>query len=53
VFSFSLRQQVELQSSIQAKNTTAGGAEFLLVFDSGTFSEDSTFLLTVGCLSGV
>ncbi|KAG1876862.1 putative oxalate decarboxylase/oxidase [Suillus tomentosus] len=32
--------------SIQAKNTTAGGAEFLLVFDSGSFSEDSTFLLT-------
>ncbi|KAG1823517.1 putative oxalate decarboxylase/oxidase [Suillus subaureus] len=32
--------------SIQAKNTTAGGAEFLLIFDSGSFSEDSTFLLT-------
>ena len=32
--------------SIQAKNTTADGAEFLLVFDSGTFSEDTTFLLT-------
>ncbi|KAG2156745.1 putative oxalate decarboxylase/oxidase [Suillus bovinus] len=32
--------------SIQAKNTTAAGAEFLLVFDSGSFSEDSTFLLT-------
>ena len=32
--------------SIQAKNTTKGGAEFLLVFDSGSFSEDSTFLLT-------
>jgi oxalate decarboxylase/phosphoglucose isomerase-like protein (cupin superfamily) len=29
-------------------NTTNGkdGSEFLLVFDSGTFSEDSTFLLT-------
>ncbi|KII87879.1 hypothetical protein PLICRDRAFT_42403 [Plicaturopsis crispa FD-325 SS-3] len=32
--------------SIQAKNTTKEGAEFLLVFDSGAFSEDSTFLLT-------
>jgi len=32
--------------SIQAKNTTADGAEFLLVFDSGSFSEDDTFLLT-------
>ncbi|KAG2363492.1 putative oxalate decarboxylase/oxidase [Suillus spraguei] len=32
--------------SIQAKNTTAAGAEFLLIFDSGSFSEDSTFLLT-------
>ncbi|KAF8068847.1 RmlC-like cupin domain-containing protein [Lyophyllum atratum] len=32
--------------SLQAKNTTAGGAEFLLIFDSGTFSEDATFLLT-------
>ncbi|KAJ7717635.1 putative oxalate decarboxylase/oxidase [Mycena maculata] len=32
--------------SLQAKNTTESGAEFLLVFDSGTFSEDSTFLLT-------
>ncbi|TFK67751.1 putative oxalate decarboxylase/oxidase [Pluteus cervinus] len=32
--------------SIQAKNTTKDGAEFLLVFDSGTFSEDTTFLLT-------
>ena len=36
--------------SIQAKNTTADGAEFLLIFDSGTFSEDSTFLLTVSVL---
>ena len=33
--------------SLQAKNTTADGAEFLLVFDNGAFSEDSTFLLTV------
>ncbi|KAF9239841.1 putative oxalate decarboxylase/oxidase [Melanogaster broomeanus] len=33
--------------SIQAKNTTADGAEFLLIFDSGAFSEDSTFLLTL------
>ncbi|KAF7980565.1 hypothetical protein HWV62_37729 [Athelia sp. TMB] len=32
--------------SIQAKNTTEAGAEFLLVFDSGSFSEDDTFLLT-------
>ncbi|RDB29945.1 Oxalate decarboxylase OxdC [Hypsizygus marmoreus] len=32
--------------SIQAKNTTKEGAEFLLIFDEGTFSEDSTFLLT-------
>lgn len=36
--------------SIQAKNTTADGAEFLLVFDNGAFSEDSTFLLTVSVL---
>ncbi|KAG6830601.1 hypothetical protein H0H92_015882 [Tricholoma furcatifolium] len=32
--------------SIQAKNTTEDGTEFLLIFDSGDFSEDSTFLLT-------
>ncbi|KAJ8595812.1 putative oxalate decarboxylase/oxidase [Rhizopogon salebrosus TDB-379] len=32
--------------SIQAKNSTPNGAEFLLIFDSGSFSEDSTFLLT-------
>ncbi|KAJ7100105.1 Bicupin oxalate decarboxylase oxidase [Mycena belliarum] len=32
--------------SIQAKNTSEFGAEFLLVFDSGSFSEDDTFLLT-------
>ncbi|KAF8889600.1 RmlC-like cupin domain-containing protein [Infundibulicybe gibba] len=32
--------------SIQAKNTTGDGAEFLLIFDSGAFSEDATFLLT-------
>ncbi|KAJ6542418.1 putative oxalate decarboxylase/oxidase [Mycena sp. CBHHK59/15] len=32
--------------SLQAKNTTASGAEFLLVFDRGDFSEDDTFLLT-------
>ncbi|EIW78596.1 Bicupin oxalate decarboxylase oxidase [Coniophora puteana RWD-64-598 SS2] len=31
--------------SIQATNSTHG-AEFLLVFDSGSFSEDDTFLLT-------
>lgn len=33
--------------SLQAKNTTSDGAEFLLIFDNGSFSEDSTFLLTV------
>ena len=34
--------------SIQAKNTTSSpkGAEFLLIFDKGTFSEDATFSLT-------
>lgn len=35
--------------SLQAVNDTSGtkdGAEFLLVFDDGTFSEDDTFLLT-------
>ncbi|PCH42517.1 oxalate oxidase [Wolfiporia cocos MD-104 SS10] len=32
--------------SLQATNQTEDGAEFLLVFDSGDFSEDSTFLLT-------
>ncbi|KAF8221066.1 putative oxalate decarboxylase/oxidase [Tricholoma matsutake] len=32
--------------SIQAKNTTKDGAEFLIIFDSGAFSEDATFLLT-------
>lgn len=32
--------------SIQAKNSTLDGAEFLLIFDEGTFSEDGTFLLT-------
>ncbi|GJJ14952.1 hypothetical protein Clacol_009222 [Clathrus columnatus] len=32
--------------SIQATNQSAAGAEFLLVFDSGSFSEDDTFLLT-------
>jgi len=35
-----------LPHSIQAKNTTENGAEFLLIFDSGSFSEDDTFLLT-------
>ena len=33
--------------SIQAKDTLAAGAEFLLIFDNGSFSEDDTFLLTV------
>ncbi|KAG6330550.1 hypothetical protein ID866_8539 [Astraeus odoratus] len=32
--------------SIQAKDTNPDGAEFLLIFDSGSFSEDATFLLT-------
>ncbi|CAE6525584.1 unnamed protein product [Rhizoctonia solani] len=32
--------------SIQGLNDTAQGCEFLLVLDDGTFSEDSTFLLT-------
>ncbi|KAJ7315352.1 oxalate decarboxylase [Mycena albidolilacea] len=32
--------------SLQATNDTAGGSEFILVFDDGDFSEDSTFLLT-------
>ncbi|KAJ3558353.1 hypothetical protein NM688_g982 [Phlebia brevispora] len=32
--------------SIQATDDFPQGSEFLLVFDSGTFSEDATFLLT-------
>lgn len=32
--------------SIQAKGTNPEGAEFLLIFDSGTFDENDTFLLT-------
>ncbi|CAE6479373.1 unnamed protein product [Rhizoctonia solani] len=32
--------------SIQGLNDTAQGCEFLLVLDDGSFSEDSTFLLT-------
>ncbi|KIJ06555.1 hypothetical protein PAXINDRAFT_103315 [Paxillus involutus ATCC 200175] len=32
--------------SLQATNDTVDGAEFLLIFDSGAFSEDATFLLT-------
>ncbi|THH33237.1 hypothetical protein EUX98_g1002 [Antrodiella citrinella] len=32
--------------SLQATNDSAEGSEFLLVFDNGDFSEDSTFLLT-------
>ncbi|KAF9230834.1 putative oxalate decarboxylase/oxidase [Melanogaster broomeanus] len=31
--------------SLQATNDTVDGAEFLLVFDSGSFSEDATFLV--------
>lgn len=44
---FPRRKSAKLCFSLQAKNTTAAGAEFLLIFDSGSFSEDSTFLLTV------
>ncbi|KAF9481735.1 Bicupin, oxalate decarboxylase/oxidase [Pholiota conissans] len=32
--------------SLQAKDTYPEGSEFLLIFDKGTFSEDSTFQLT-------
>ncbi|KAF8815967.1 RmlC-like cupin [Phlegmacium glaucopus] len=32
--------------SIQAKDTTPDGAEFILIFDEGNFSEDATFQLT-------
>lgn len=32
--------------SLQAKDTTPDGAEFLLIFDQGGFSEDNTFMLT-------
>ncbi|KAF8178915.1 RmlC-like cupin domain-containing protein [Pholiota molesta] len=32
--------------SLQAKDTYPEGSEFLLIFDDGSFSEDSTFLLT-------
>ncbi|KAG6826739.1 hypothetical protein H0H92_014629 [Tricholoma furcatifolium] len=32
--------------SLQATGNNTEGSEFLLVFDSGTFSEDSTFLVT-------
>ncbi|KAL0568144.1 hypothetical protein V5O48_013851, partial [Marasmius crinis-equi] len=32
--------------SLQATNDTEGGSEFILVFDDGEFSEDSTFMLT-------
>ncbi|KAF9007406.1 oxalate decarboxylase [Cyathus striatus] len=32
--------------SIQATDDDPDGAEFILVFDSGSFSEDSTFMLT-------
>ncbi|KAI0749398.1 oxalate decarboxylase [Daedaleopsis nitida] len=35
-----------LPHSIQATGDDDEGVEFLLVFDSGTFNEDSTFLLT-------
>jgi oxalate decarboxylase/phosphoglucose isomerase-like protein (cupin superfamily) len=32
--------------SLQATNATEDGAEFLLVFPDGAFSDDTTFLLT-------
>ncbi|EKM56990.1 uncharacterized protein PHACADRAFT_92227 [Phanerochaete carnosa HHB-10118-sp] len=32
--------------TLQATNATEDGAEFLLVFDNGTFDEDGTFLIT-------
>ncbi|KAJ6577603.1 oxalate decarboxylase [Mycena capillaripes] len=32
--------------SLQATNDSASGSEFILIFDDGAFSEDSTFLLT-------
>ncbi|KAK0213980.1 oxalate decarboxylase [Armillaria fumosa] len=32
--------------SLQATADDAGGSEFILIFDDGAFSEDSTFLLT-------
>ncbi|KZT74621.1 oxalate decarboxylase [Daedalea quercina L-15889] len=32
--------------SLQATNQTKDGSEFLLIFDNGDFSDDSTFLLT-------
>ncbi|EKM56995.1 uncharacterized protein PHACADRAFT_142076 [Phanerochaete carnosa HHB-10118-sp] len=32
--------------SLQATNATEDGAEFLLVFDNGSFDEDGTFLIT-------
>ncbi|KAF8960664.1 RmlC-like cupin domain-containing protein [Flammula alnicola] len=32
--------------SLQAKDTSPDGSEFMLIFDEGTFSEDATFLLT-------
>ncbi|KAF8526323.1 oxalate decarboxylase [Hysterangium stoloniferum] len=32
--------------SLQATDSTAEGSEFLLVFDSGSFTEDNTFLLS-------
>ncbi|KZO97370.1 oxalate decarboxylase oxdD [Calocera viscosa TUFC12733] len=32
--------------SIQGLNDTADGCEFLLVFDNGSFNEDSTFMVT-------
>ena len=32
--------------SLQATNATEDGAEFLLVFDNGSFDEDTTFLVS-------
>lgn len=44
LFSFDSANDIH---SLQATGTSPDGAEFLLIFDSGSFSEDSTFLLTV------
>lgn len=36
--------------SLQATSDDPDGSEFLLVFDSGDFSEDDTFLVSTGSL---
>ncbi|KAG6825897.1 hypothetical protein H0H92_001935, partial [Tricholoma furcatifolium] len=35
--------------SLQATGDDPDGSEFLLVFDSGTFSEDATFMIALSC----